>query len=148
MNITIKDKACNLNPQPLKEGKMRKFVRRLKEAVAPTPAAIRYDGEVKQWAVLDKNLKPVRHFEMGLLSNVTFRSEKVERRLVGCGGGTSIDYAGIAEGDLQEGFLGRNHENYMNLHFSGGQFQNFNGEVITNASSVVLLPNRRAIYQP
>lgn len=148
MKTQTQEYTPNCKLKPIKEGKTRTFIRRLKEAVAPTPASIRFDGSVNQWAVLDAKLKPVRHFEIGLLSNVTFRSEKVSVPAVGCGSGTNISYAGIAEGDLQEGFMGRDHENYSNLQFKDGAFKDFQGNVLQSASSVILLPNRRALYQP
>ncbi len=143
--------VCALNPapKPIVESTLGKAVRRVKQSFLPTQASVRWDGAVKQWAVLDKNLKPVRHFTHGILTDVKFRSESVTTKQYGCGGGNSLttNYAGIAEGMLVENKMGSDHLGYRNLKFKEGHFLTYQDEKIHNAPVVVLLPDRHAIYK-
>lgn len=133
-------------PQPIIPSKIGQAVSRVKQAIIPTQAAVRYDASVKMWAVLDKKtLKPLRHFTHGSLTNVSFSSQKTTRH-VGCAGSVT-EFAGIAEGTLREGQMGTDHVGYRNLKFKDGSFLSFDGGDIQKASMVVLLPDRHAIYK-
>src|SRR5256885_11617295 len=88
--------ACFIKPPLMQEGKLKKLVRKVREAVAPIHALVRYDTAHGKWAVLDpQTLNPVRHFEYGVMTQVIFQTTRLPS--YGCGPG---DWAGIAEGGL------------------------------------------------
>ncbi len=141
--------ACALAKpdKPIVEGSFRQAVRRVRQAVIPTKACVRYDAGVGMWAVLDENYKPVRHFLNGVMTGVTFRSERVTKKVPGCGNETTSAFVGIAEGTLKENTYGTDHVGYRNLKFKEGHFQSYDEQEIRQAPVLALMPERHAMYK-
>lgn len=139
-----------VKPTPKLDKPLKKLVRRVKQAVLPTHARVRYDTETSRWAVLDSSNMPVRHFEYGLLTNVKFSTAVVSKHVArGCSGDYENVNIGIAEGDLVENTFGTDMLGFENLRFDhlDGTFRRFDSVVISEAKVVRLLPDRRAVYK-
>lgn len=138
-------KSCLL-PKPVEKKPF--FIVKLIQTIYPIPvrAFVRYDGNIGKWAVIDPVTNdPKQHFECALLENVTFSSAMKKVRGVGCGPSRE-EHIGIAEGDLSLHRKPPTVLNARNLSFRDGQFLDQNGDPITNAKRIALMPDRRAIY--
>ena len=130
--------------KPKKESPVMKLVRRVKEKFRPTHASVRFDiyANPPRWGVLDDKHEAVRHFEYGVMENVEFSSYQ-NVNLKGCAGMN----VGVATGMLRQDTYGNDSVGYENLSFNGRNFVNAKNEVITRASKLRLLENRRALYK-
>ena len=149
MNIQLESDITNvitcksLQTKTITEHKLKKFIRRIKEAVKPTHARVRYDGYARKWAVLDAQNNPIRHFEYGVMTNVRFSSATGYNYNV-CGQGP----IGVAEGDLVENSYGNDASGFSHMGFHNGAFSNDqNNTPLKEAKVLRLMQDRRALYK-
>jgi len=126
----------------LHEGSFAKLLRKVKDAIAPEFARVRYDANRKAWAVLDNDNEPIRHLDYGVMEHVVF--EAIDMKVPGCHG----MFMGVAKGYLRSNTYGKDSMGYRNMSFDGrGAFRNTDGDQIKSASSLRLLQDRRALYK-
>lgn len=109
---------------------------------------VRYDASCDSWAVVDATGKPVKHFTHGVLADVTFETLSVEELVrVGCGSETRYGSIGVATGTLYEGTHGKDFSGFHNMGFNGQAFVNEDGEPLSSARKLRLMPGRKALYK-
>ena len=122
------------------------------KASASVPATervlVRYDASCDRWAVVDNTGKPTRHFEFGVLVDVQFTTATTTEMVrLGCGSEARKNTVGVASGTLMEGVHGRDFVGFHNLGFNGDAFVDEDGNPLTSARKLRLMPGRRALYK-
>jgi hypothetical protein len=123
---------------------------RLVQRVRPTPIKntdVRYDPTKNMWSIIDlKEMKLKQHFYIGIMENVNFRAVPMDASMAFfCNPGT-FNNIGIANGDL---YLHQSSDDIVgakNFSFNGDNFINEDGEILTTASKVILMRDRRGLY--
>lgn len=114
----------------------------------PTKEMVRYDASCDRWAVVDAQGKPTRHFEFGVLVDVTFETASTSEKFrLGCGSETRTSTVGVASGTLHENTHGRDFSGFKNLGFNGVAFVDEDGAPLASARKLRLMPGRRALYK-
>lgn len=145
----VKASTCPGKPTVKIEPLYKKILRRAQEIIKPTYAYVRYDATVGKWAVVDHKasaLRPIRHFEFGVMKRVEFYSQHVSEYL-GCGQYSNGYAAGVAKGYLYTNTHGNDITGFNNLSFDEGVFRNQSGEAVTKAAVLRLMPDRRSLYK-
>lgn len=139
--------TCTIETKPKIEHKVKRFVRRMKEGIKPTHARIRYDTMANKWAVLNDDNSAHHHFTHGVMTNVTFVTQKLQGYDVLRCGYINANI-GIAEGDLRENYYGNDAEGFTHMGFDPqGGFTDGNGKPITRATVLRVMTDRRALYK-
>lgn len=109
--------------------------------------SVRYNNDTNEWSILDNSDNPLNGFSKGYLTNVTFRTRRVEASLRGCG--TRFENIGIATGEFTKGTFIGNIVGFRNLKFNDSipSFINADGKLLTKAKYVRLLTNRKALVK-
>jgi len=149
--IKLTPQSCSLTPPKAKvEHKIKKFIRRFKESVAPTHCRIRFDTMVGKWAVLNNDNTSNHHFDYGVMTNVVFEVKHLSgydpQRC-----SQINEYIGIAEGDLRENYYGHDATGFRHINFdkkSGAFLDAETNQPIARASILRPMTERRALYRP
>lgn len=93
-------------------------------------------------------MEAVRHFDYGVMKNITFTSYPVtEERRHGCGGSIyKKTYVGVAVGELHIGEEAKSMKSAKNLKFGNNGFLDYKEQVILKAKQLAMTPDRRALY--
>lgn len=156
-NTTIEQqkqtKSCkvtktHITPPKTKESIITKTLRK----VQLIKGSVRYDINKGEWALLDQNFNPVKHFTHAVMKDVTFRAEKITSKVkhTGCGGAWEENvesFIGVATGYIRENSYGTDGHGFHNLRFDGTNFMDEAGSKLEKAEVVRLMPERRALYK-